>query len=70
MLLSRLRSQSQSPVRISIRAMEIGFPPVRLDLASASSLAIGQLPAVVDRLVDVLVKDSGCAILASVRSLF
>jgi len=58
-LLSRSRSRLQSPVRISIRAMETGFPPVRLDLASASSSATGQPPAVVDRLVDVLVEDSG-----------
>ncbi|KAG9764420.1 hypothetical protein D6C78_10086 [Aureobasidium pullulans] len=50
--------------------METGFPPVRLDFASASSSATGQPPAVVDRLVDVLVEDSGCAIPASVRSLF
>ncbi|KAI4732663.1 hypothetical protein E4T50_16770 [Aureobasidium sp. EXF-12298] len=69
-LLSRSRSRSQSPVRISIRAMETGFPPVRLDLASASSSTTGQPPAVVDRLVDVLVQDSGCAIPTSVRSLF
>ena len=69
-LLSRSRSRLQSPVRISIRAMETGFPPVRLDLASASSSATGQPPAVVDRLVDVLVEDSGCPIPASVRSLF
>jgi hypothetical protein len=61
-LLSRSRSRSQSPVRISIRAMETGFHPVRLDLASASSSATGQPPTVVDRLVDVLVQDSGCAI--------
>lgn len=69
-LLSRSRSRSQSPVRISIRAMETGFPPVRLDLASASSSATGQPPAVVDRLVDMLVQDSGSAIPESVRSLF
>ncbi|KAI4732207.1 hypothetical protein E4T50_17199 [Aureobasidium sp. EXF-12298] len=50
--------------------METGFPPVRLDLASASSPATGQPPAVVDRLVDMLVQDSGSAIPASVRSLF
>ena len=57
-LLSRSRSRSQSPVRISIRAMETGFPPVRLDLASASSLATGQPPPTVDCLVDALVHDS------------
>ncbi|KAG9511645.1 hypothetical protein KCV07_g10026, partial [Aureobasidium melanogenum] len=50
--------------------METGFPPVRLDLASASSSATGQPPAVVDHLVDMLVQDSGSAIPASVRSLF
>ena len=69
-LLSRSRSRSQSPVSISIRAMETGFPPVRLDLAYASSSATGQPPAVVGRLVDMLVQDSGSAIPASVRSLF
>lgn len=68
-LLSRSRSRSQSPVRISIRAMETGSPPVRLDLASALGSVTGQPPPVVDCLVDSLVHDSGCAIPTSIRSL-
>lgn len=42
---------------------------MRLHLAYASSLATERPPAVVD-LVGVLVQDSGCAIPASIRSLF
>ncbi|KAH0364272.1 hypothetical protein KCU65_g6920, partial [Aureobasidium melanogenum] len=50
--------------------METRCPPVRLGLASASSSGTRQPPAIVDRLVDVLVQDSGCAIPESIRGVF